>query len=502
MIKSIAVGVITALLTFLLWNGIDVWPVILILGLVAALTYTGVWNKVVQARHGRQVTVGSAVRVTFNDIGGQATAKNELKEALEFVRNPERIQDLGIRPLKGILLTGPPGTGKTMLAKAAAEYTDSAFLSASGSEFVEMYAGVGAQRVRQLFVEARQLAKRQGQANAIIFIDEIEVMAGKRGQHHSHLEYDQTLNQLLVEMDGMGASETVRILVMAATNRGDLLDPALLRPGRFDRQVRVDLPDREGRLAILALHTRNKPLASDVDLVRVAQETFGFSGAHLESVCNEAAIMALRDNSPAVLDRHLMDAVDKVLLGERMDRNLRAGELNRVAVHEGGHALVAEVVNPGSVSSVTISPRGMALGFVRQAPEDDRLIQTVSELKADIQVCLAGSTAERIMLGEQSTGAANDFEKAWDISRRLVLSGLSSLGVVHEEALSPESLYQAIQDIITQQQAEVDRIITDRDSHLRQLAQQLLESETLSGDAVRGVLRGSDPLALGEATSA
>ncbi len=488
MLKSIGLGALLAILTFLWWNGINVWPAVLILGLVAVLYYSGAWQRMMQNRGARQVVTKASVPTTFDDIGGQTTAKSELREALDFIRYPERIAELGIRPLKGILLTGPPGTGKTMLAKAAADFTDSAFLSASGSEFVEMYAGVGAQRVRQLFTEARQMARRDNRTSAIIFIDEIEVMAGKRGQHQSHLEYDQTLNQLLVEMDGMSTYEDVRVLVMAATNRSDLLDGALMRPGRFDRSVGVDLPDREGRLHILKLHTRNKPMDPNVDLIRVAQDTFGFSGAHLESVCNEAAILALRDGSKTLMAKHLMEATDKVLLGEKLDRTLREGELNRVAVHEGGHAIVAEVVNPGSVSSVTISPRGMALGFVRQAPDDDRLLQTVSELKADIQVCLAGSTAERFILGEQSTGASNDFEKAWDIARRMVLSGLSSLGVVHEEGLSPDSLYRTIQDIISEQQEQVDGFISRHQSMLHHLASLLLDSETLSGEEVRNLL--------------
>ncbi len=488
MFKSLGLGIILAILAFLLWNGINVWPAVLILGLVAALYYSGAWQRMMQNRRPRQVVVKASTPTNFDDIGGQTTAKKELREALDFIRYPERIAQLGIRPLKGILLTGPPGTGKTMLAKAAAEFTDSAFLSASGSEFVEMYAGVGAQRVRHLFAEARQMARRDNRTSAIIFIDEIEVMAGKRGQHQSHLEYDQTLNQLLVEMDGMSTDEDVRVLVMAATNRADLLDGALMRPGRFDRSVGVDLPDREGRLRILQLHTRNKPMDPDVDLTRVAQETFGFSGAHLESVCNEAAILALRDGTTSVNAKHLMEATDKVLLGEKLDRTLRDGELNRVAVHEGGHAIVAELVNPGSVSSVTISPRGMALGFVRQSPEDDRLLQTVSELTADIQVCLAGSTAERLILGEQSTGASNDFEKAWDIARRMVLSGLSSLGVIHEEALSPETLYRTIQEIIVAQQERVDSLIVRHQAILSHLAASLLAAETLTGQEVRGLL--------------
>ncbi|MCY0865446.1 MAG: AAA family ATPase, partial [Sulfobacillus sp.] len=319
----------------------------------------------------------------------------------------------------------------------------------------------------------------------IIFIDEIEVMAGRRGQHQSHLEYDQTLNQLLVEMDGMATHEDVRILVIAATNRADLLDPALMRPGRFDRLVRVDLPDREGREAILALHTQNKPMADDVDLAVLARETYGFSGAHLESVCNEAAILALREGNDRITMAHFKAAVDKVLLGEKLDRHLSREELRRVAVHEGGHAIIGELVNPGSVSSITISPRGMALGFVRQAPDDDRLLQTVSELQQDIKVLLAGSTAERILLGEQSTGAANDFEKAWDIARRMVLAGLSSLGVVHEEGLSPEVLYRAVQEIIDQAQADVTALVTAHQDAIWRLADELLEKETLPGEYVR-----------------
>ena len=352
-----------------------------------------------------------------------------------------------------------------------------------------MYAGVGAQRVRQLFQEARTTARKESKSSAIIFIDEIEVMAGHRGSNQSHLEYDQTLNQLLVEMDGMPVhDDDVRILVMAATNRVDLLDQALMRPGRFDRLVRVDLPDREGRLSILQLHTRNKPLAIDADLDTIARETFGFSGAHLESVCNEAAILAMREEAESITTRHLRQAVDKVMLGERMDRRLRLDDIKRVAIHESGHALIGELVSPGSVSSVTIAPRGMALGFVRHAPDDDRLLQTVSELNADIQVLLGGSTAERFILGERSTGAANDFEKAWDIARQMVVSGISLLGVIHEEALSQELLYQTVRDIITEQQDIVEGLITEYQEKLLKLADTLLENETLSGEQVRSLV--------------
>jgi ATP-dependent metalloprotease FtsH len=466
---------------------VDIWPIILLLGLGGAVYFSGILNRL-GTRTVRKVQVGQ-VNTSFQDIGGQNMAKNELKEALEFILKPDVISRLGIRPLKGILLTGPPGTGKTLLAKAAAHYTESVFLSASGSEFVEMYAGVGAQRVRQLFQEARTTARKESKSSAIIFIDEIEVMAGHRGSNQSHLEYDQTLNQLLVEMDGMPVhDDDVRILVMAATNRVDLLDQALMRPGRFDRLVRVDLPDREGRLSILQLHTRNKPLAIDADLDTIARETFGFSGAHLESVCNEAAILAMREEAESITTRHLRQAVDKVMLGERMDRRLRLDDIKRVAIHESGHALIGELVSPGSVSSVTIAPRGMALGFVRHAPDDDRLLQTVSELNADIQVLLGGSTAERFILGERSTGAANDFEKAWDIARQMVVSGISLLGVIHEEALSQDLLYQTIRDIITEQQDIVEGLITEYQGKLLKLADTLLENETLSGEQVRSLV--------------
>ncbi len=487
MLKESVAGVALAVLVFLGVRGVNIWPLLLLGALVAVFAATGLLSRVNLSRS-RQVKVGPNLSISFQDIGGQTSAKNELMEALDFILRPDDVERLGIRPLRGILLTGPPGTGKTLLAKAAANYTESAFLSASGSEFVEMYAGVGAQRVRQLFRDARQNARKHSLCSAIIFIDEIEVMAGRRGQHQSHLEYDQTLNQLLVEMDGMSVDEEVRVLVMAATNRADLLDPALLRPGRFDRTVRVDLPDRKGREAILLLHTRNKPLEDSVDLSTIAVETFGFSGAHLESVCNEAAILALRDQMPAVTQAHFKAAVDKVMLGEKLERHLELDELYRVAIHEGGHAIVGELVNPGSVASITIAPRGMALGFVRQAPDTDRLLQTVSELKADIAVCLAGSTAERLLLGEASTGAANDFEKAWDIARHMVVAGLSSLGIVQEEALSPEPLYTTIQEIVRDSQELVDELISTHESSLRQLADLLMEQETLPGERVREVV--------------
>src|SRR5690606_17815334 len=257
-----------------------------------------------------------------------------------------------------------------------------------------MYAGVGAQRVRRLFREARELARRQGKRSAVVFIDEIEVLGGRRGQHGSHLEYDQTLNQLLVEMDGLAADDPVRVLVIGATNRPDLLDPALLRPGRFDRIVHVDLPDREGRLHILKIHARGKPLAEDVDLEAVARDTYGFSGAHLENLLNEAAILAMRAGKDRIGKAEIRDAIDKVIMGEKLDHGPRGEKLRRVAVHEIGHATVAELVRHGGVAQVAVTPRGRALGYMRQTPADDQYLYTCDEVGGQIAVALGGAVAE------------------------------------------------------------------------------------------------------------
>lgn len=368
-------GIGLGLLVFLLWRGVDLTPLLLLGGASLALFFLS------QGRLGRNFeTIGNQsvmkvdTGVNFDDIGGQEIAKRELLEALDFVRSQEQIQQLGIRPLKGILLTGPPGTGKTLLAKAAANYTDSAFVSSSGSEFVEMYAGVGAQRVRQLFAKARSQATKTGKRSAIVFVDEIEVVAGKRGSHSSHLEYDQTLNQLLVEMDGIKPNEAVKVLVIAATNRSDLLDAAIMRPGRFDRQVKVELPDKEGRVHILKIHAKGKPLAHGVDLEEVAKDTFGFSGAHLESLINEAAILAFRKERSEIMMEDIREAIDKVIMGEKLDRRPEAAELKRVAVHETGHALISELVRPQSVAAITVVPRGKALGFMRQTQVQEQFL--------------------------------------------------------------------------------------------------------------------------------
>lgn len=488
-------GVASGIGLFLFWQGADIVPAVLFAGLMAAVVYFGKSRQgggksfaVVTAGKGRQ-----AVTV-FEDIGGQEVAKNELREALEFIRNAEGIRRLGIRPLKGILLNGPPGTGKTLLARAAAQYIDSAFVAASGSEFVEMYVGVGAQRVRQLFKQARALARKLDKNSAVVFIDEIEVLGGKRGQNSGHMEYDQTLNELLVHMDGLSADDPVRVLLIGATNRSDLLDPALLRPGRFDRQVRVDLPDKAGRLQILKLHSRNKPLAATVELEEIAAATFGFSGAHLESLVNEAAITALREGESEVDTGHLRGAIDKVIMGEKLDRLPVVEEKRRIAIHEAGHALIGELVLPESVASVNVAARGKALGYVRQTQQDDLYLHTADYLKARITVALAGAVAEEIVLGNRSTGASNDFKQAADMAKQIIFGGMSPLGIVSPEDLPQEILHAAITEVLRDAEGDVHRMLMAERDILDRTVTVLLDQESISGEEFRQIIREGKPL--------
>lgn len=487
MLLEVAIGSGAALLVFLAWQGVNVLPIVAVAGLFFLLYY--VIERRGDLAPAKVDTYAPQTKVTFDDVGGQGPAKQELKEALDFILQAETVKAMGIRPLKGILLVGPPGTGKTLLAKAAASYTDAAFIAVSGSEFIEVYAGVGAQRVRNLFRRARQLGLRAKKNRAVIFIDEIDVLGGKRGTYHAHQEYDQTLNQLLVEMDGLRPDEKVNILVIAASNRVDLLDPALLRPGRFDRVVRVDLPDKQGRLQILELHTRNKPLAPDVDLEAIARETFGFSGAHLESVANEAAILALRDKSEVIQQRHFREAVDKVMLGERLERKPTPEELYRIAVHESGHALVSEILQPGSVTHLTITSRGNALGYIRQVPGEDFYLLTKEYLENRIQVCLGGAVAEDLVLGSGSTGAAGDFQEAVRLAKQYLEAGLSDLGVVSPDDLPAAVRHRTIRRIIAGLRSKVRDLLLPYRSVLVKLADYLVKEETLTGDFLRSVLK-------------
>src|SRR6202041_2270656 len=355
-------------------------------------------------------------KVTFKDVAGVEEAKEELQEIIEFLREPQKFQKLGGRIPKGVLLIGPPGTGKTLLARAIAGEASVPFFSISGSDFVEMFVGVGASRVRDLF--------EQGKKNApcIIFIDEIDAVGRHRGAGlgGGHDEREQTLNQLLVEMDGFEANEGV--ILVAATNRPDVLDPALLRPGRFDRRVVVALPDVKGREGILKVHTRKVPLADDVDGSKLARSTPGFAGADLENLVNEAALLAARRNKDKVEMSDFELAKDKVMMGaERRSMVMSGSERKIIAYHEGGHALVA-MLQPGAdpVHKVTIIPRGMALGVTQQLPLDDRYTYPRDYLVTRLAVMFGGRTAEEIVFGQMTTGAGNDIEKATELARKMV----------------------------------------------------------------------------------
>jgi cell division protease FtsH len=490
-LKELIIGVGVATVAFVAFHFQHLTvPFLLLFAILLSFAYIADRNR------GATVSVSHEVakshRVEFDQIGGQDMAKRELTEALDFLRHRDQIKQLGIKPLKGIILTGPPGTGKTMLAKAAAAYTDSVFVAASGSEFVEMYVGVGASRVRQLFQKARAQAKKECKDSAIIFLDEIDVIGGKRGSNHSHQEYDQTLNQLLTEMDGMGTTSSPFVLVIAATNRLDMLDPALVRPGRFDRQIKVDLPDKNGRLHILKIQTKNRPLADSVDLEKVASETYGFSGAQWESLCNEAAIMAMRENKDRIEQIHFRDSVDKVLLGERTGKRPRQEELLRVAVHELGHAIVSELVREGSVSHITIAPRGNALGFVRQVPESDGYLYTYDQLVGQIKIALGGTVAEELIYGNRSTGAQGDIQQATRMARTIVACGLSSLGIVDIENLQQSVLDEEIRRIFADIYEATLNMLSPYVEGIKTLSAGLVRDENMSGDGFRTWLKANE----------
>lgn len=487
--KEILLGAIPVLFVFLLYLGVNVVPVLLITIIAGTLLYMlkmrgGLSLQNGRARHAKAT---APTYMTFEDIGGQERAKQELVEALDFLIRAEEIKKMGIRPLKGILLTGPPGTGKTLLAKASAHYTNSVFLSASGSEFVEMYVGVGAGRIRDMFKEARTKAQKEQKDSAIIFIDEIDVIGGKRegGQQR---EYDQTLNQLLTEMDGMYTSQSPRMLIMAATNRKEMLDSALLRPGRFDRHIQVDLPDKNGRLHILTIHSKNKPLAQEVSMERVAEETFGFSGAQLESVMNEAAIYALRVRSQFITQSHLSQAIDKVMMGEKTDRETTKEERQRVALHELGHAIVAEHEQPGSVSQVALSPRGNALGYVRHQPQSERYLYTKPYIESQIMIALGGAAAEEMFYEGRSTGSRNDFEQAMKLVRTMIDSGLTKLGIVNEHMLSSEQWSMENNRILDELMTRTRELLETYRQAFVQMLEILEKEETLSGEQFRQLL--------------
>lgn len=445
-------------------------------------------------------------KVTFADVAGIDEAKEELQEVVEFLRNPGKFQKLGGRIPKGVLLVGPPGTGKTLLAKAVAGEAKVPFFSISGSEFVEMFVGVGAARVRDLFSQATS------QAPCIIFIDELDALGKSRRMNvmGGHDEQEQTLNQLLVEMDGFETNKGV--IIMAATNRPEILDPALLRPGRFDRQVLVDRPDINGREAILKIHSRNVLLGPDVDLRRVAGRTPGFVGADLANLVNEAALLAARKNKEGVGMADLDEAIDRVVGGlEKKNRVMNPKEKEIVAFHESGHAIVAESVEHADpVHKISIIPRGIAaLGYTQQQPTEDRYLMTRSELLDRLAVLLGGRVAEEQVFGEISTGAQNDLQRATDIARSMVTEyGMSDqLGLVTyehprqpmflPESFAPGKTYsetkatqidEEISRVIEKAHERVKGILSAHRKVLDDLAHLLSQEEMVQGETLRKMM--------------
>ncbi len=449
--------------------------------------------------------------VTFEDVAGQDEAKEKLKEIIEFLKYPERYQNIGGRLPKGILLVGPPGTGKTLLAKAVAGEAHVPFLSISGSDFVEMFVGVGAARVRDLFNEAEK------RAPCIIFIDEIDALGKARGIGGlaGNDEREQTLNQLLAEMDGFDTKKGV--IILAATNRPEILDPALLRAGRFDRQILVDRPDILGREAILKVHAKKVKMADDVDLKVIAKRTPGFVGADLANLINEAALLAVRKGKDKVTMEEMEEAIDRIVAGlEKKKRVMNKKEKEIVAVHETGHALVAESVpNADPVHRISIIPRGIgALGYTLQLPTEDRYLMTKEELLDKIAVLLGGRGAEEITFKEISTGAQNDLERATDIARRMVMSyGMSEkLGLVTFEKSSHPTFLEGnyplpgqgggkefsektaymideeVKEIIQKSYARVKEILETHRDDLRKVSETLMEREVLEGDEFRKMI--------------
>ncbi len=442
-------------------------------------------------------------KVRFKDVAGADEEKQELVEVVEFLKDPRKFAELGARIPKGVLLVGPPGTGKTLLARAVAGEAGVPFFSISGSDFVEMFVGVGASRVRDLFENAKK------NAPCIIFIDEIDAVGRQRGAGlgGGHDEREQTLNQLLVEMDGFGANEG--IIIVAATNRPDILDPALLRPGRFDRQITVDRPDVNGREAVLKVHARNKPLDESVNLKAIAARTPGFSGADLENLLNEAALVAARQNKKKVDMTDIDEATDRVIAGPaKKSRVISKKERNIVAFHEAGHTVIGVVLDEAEmVHKVTIVPRGQAGGYAVMLPKEDRYFMTKPELLDKIVGLLGGRVAEEIVFGEVSTGAHNDFQRATGIARRMVTEfgmsdklgplqfGQSSGGQVflgrdlhNEQNYSDKIAYEIdveIQTIIKECYARAKKLLTENRDKLDLIANTLLEVETLDAEQIK-----------------
>jgi len=490
--------------TSALWLGVlsSFLPFLLILGFLWFMfrQAQGSGNQALSFGKSRaRLQVGTKNRITFKDVAGSHEAKQELVEVVEFLKYPSKFINLGARIPKGVLLVGPPGTGKTLMARAVAGEAGVPFFNISGSEFVEMFVGVGASRVRDLFTKAKR------NAPAIVFIDEIDAVGRQRGAGlgGGHDEREQTLNQILVEMDGFETDTNV--IVIAATNRPDVLDPALLRPGRFDRRVTLERPDIKDREDILAVHTKNKPLDSTVDLHQVAAHTPGFSGADLQNLVNEGAILAARHNQKVITRQDLDEAVEKVLLGpERKNKILSEQEKEITAYHEAGHAVVAHILpHTDPVHKVSIVSRGMALGYTWSMPERDRHLHSKSQFMDELAHMLGGRAAEKLIFKEVTTGASNDLQRATELAREMVTRfGMSErLGPmtfgrreemiflgreIHEDRNYSDKIASIIDEevssIIDTADKRAEKVLKEYTKELRAIAAELIKKESLSRD--------------------
>lgn len=456
--------------------------------------------------------IDSEKKVTFKNVAGAVEEKEDLSEIVDFLKNPEKFISLGARVPKGVLLVGPPGTGKTLLAKSVAGEAGVPFFSISGSDFVELYVGVGASRVRDLFEQAKRSRP------CIIFIDEIDAVGRKRGagMGGGHDEREQTLNQLLVEMDGFGTNEG--IIMMAATNRPDILDPALLRPGRFDRQVVVDAPDMKGREEILKIHSANKPLSEEVSLEKIARVTIGYTGADLENLMNEAAIFAARRNKTKIDNTDIDDANLKVMIGTaRKSRVITDKERRLTAYHEAGHAVLTKLSDrEAKIHQISIIPRGRTGGFTMHLPKDDNSYQSKTEMLNEILVLLGGRAAEELVLDDISTGASNDIKRATELARGMVTKyGMSDkLGPVcydsgdevfigrdygHSKQISDKTaseIDECVKEIIESSYSSAVKMLSEGAELLHKTAEALLEKETLTGEEFEKIIQAQLPSAL------
>ena len=506
------------------------WWTTILSSLLPMLLIVGIWFMLMQQSQGgggRVMNFGKSrarrydednIKITFKDVAGADEAKQELEEVVEFLKHPKKYNDLGAKLLKGELLYGPPGTGKTLLAKAVAGEAGVPFFSISGSDFVEMFVGVGASRVRDLFEQAKKSAP------CIVFIDEIDAVGRQRGAGlgGGHDEREQTLNQLLVEMDGFGANEG--IIMIAATNRPDILDPALLRPGRFDRQIVVDRPDIKGRQEILKVHVKGKPISPEVELGVIARRTPGFTGADLSNLVNEAALMAARKNKNKIDMPEMEEAAERVIMGpERRSRVISDKEKRLTAYHEGGHTLVGMLLdNTDPVHKVTIIPRGRAGGYTLSLPKEDRYYATRSEMLDELKVLLGGRVAEALVLKEISSGASNDLQRATSLARQMICEyGMSpELGpmtfghrqdqvflgrdIGRDKDYSEEvaaKIDKEIRKFIDEAYQKTESLLNENMDKLHLIADALIERETLEGEEIDQLMKYGKILSKEENTS-